>query len=420
MVKVSKLRSAELRIELLDATAAELRRVGYDAMALTAVAGKCGLATSAIYNRFPTKEALVQTLVEEQLEPTLGTQSDAAAFEFWSGSLTSPAIDLEKLGVMAELLLAARHTPELHDTVYGFMRRRIDVALTAREQAVARGEVREGQNPRVQTMLRAASWIGSYICGLASTPPRHGFEALNALMRMTVTNVPMNTPLPDTKRNTPRSIPNVPSLDDHNHDQICDALVEAATDVFAEKGYETAAVADISRRAGLTTGAIYNRFAGKASLMNEVILTHIGPQVQTNGIDLVAVIAESSEEGDLAFAKIVDRFADNENPRNRGLRLAARDAARHESEVAGVVGPIQDMTLVKMADFARQAQETGLIRPDIDPEALVWWVCVNPLGVSLLRGVYPEIDLQDWATSYKVSMEILRTPPSKPVVTRRS
>ena len=67
MVKVSRQRSAELRIELLDAAAAELRRVGYDAMALTAVAGNCGLATSAIYNRFPTKEALVDALLIERI-----------------------------------------------------------------------------------------------------------------------------------------------------------------------------------------------------------------------------------------------------------------------------------------------------------------------------------------------------------------
>jgi len=85
MVKVSRQRSAELRIELLDAAAAELRRVGYDAMALTTVAGNCGLATSAIYNRFPTKEALVDALLIERIEPELGAQTDAETIAFWSG-----------------------------------------------------------------------------------------------------------------------------------------------------------------------------------------------------------------------------------------------------------------------------------------------------------------------------------------------
>src|SRR5690242_154595 len=48
-------------------------------------------------------------------------------------------------------------------------------------------------------------------------------------------------------------------------------LVAAATEVFAERGYDKAGVAEIARRAGLTTGAIYSRFAGKADLLAEAL-----------------------------------------------------------------------------------------------------------------------------------------------------
>ena len=48
-------------------------------------------------------------------------------------------------------------------------------------------------------------------------------------------------------------------------------LVEAAAEVFAEKGYDGAGVQEIARRAGLTTGAIYGRFTGKAELLREAI-----------------------------------------------------------------------------------------------------------------------------------------------------
>ena len=44
-------------------------------------------------------------------------------------------------------------------------------------------------------------------------------------------------------------------------------LVEAAAEVFSEKGYDGAGVQEIARRAGLTTGAIYGRFKGKAELL---------------------------------------------------------------------------------------------------------------------------------------------------------
>ena len=412
MVKVSRQRSAELRIELLDAAAAELRRVGYDAMALTSVAGNCGLATSAIYNRFPTKEALVEALIEERLEPKLGAQSDAETIAFWSGSSEPPKLDLQQLGVLSELLLAARHNAALHDSVYGFVRRRTDVALAARESAAARGQVRDGQDPRVQVLMRAASWIGGYLCGLASVAPKRGTRAINELMRITVMDIPFSTPLPTEQLSKPRIAPAAPSLQDHNHDAICAALVDAAAEVFAEKGYEAAAVADIARRAGLTTGAIYNRFVGKAGLMNEVIITEISPEAQINSFDLVGALAASTELSNAALDVIIERFNDEGNTRQRGLRLAARDAARHEPEVAAVVGPLQDVALVGMANFVRNAQGEGLIRSDVDPEAAVWWIIVNPLGISLLRGVFPELQFPDWAPSYATAMEILRTQPA--------
>ena len=48
-------------------------------------------------------------------------------------------------------------------------------------------------------------------------------------------------------------------------------LLDAAAAVFAEKGYDGAGVQEIARRAGLTTGAIYGRFSGKAELLREAI-----------------------------------------------------------------------------------------------------------------------------------------------------
>src|SRR4051812_12616814 len=48
-------------------------------------------------------------------------------------------------------------------------------------------------------------------------------------------------------------------------------LLRAAAEVFAERGYAGAGVAEIARRAGLTTGAIYSQFADKSGLLLEAI-----------------------------------------------------------------------------------------------------------------------------------------------------
>src|SRR5256885_17200995 len=54
-------------------------------------------------------------------------------------------------------------------------------------------------------------------------------------------------------------------------DQTRTKLIDAAAQVFAEKGYDRAGVQESSRRAGLTSGAIYGRFTGKAELLQAAI-----------------------------------------------------------------------------------------------------------------------------------------------------
>ena len=49
------------------------------------------------------------------------------------------------------------------------------------------------------------------------------------------------------------------------------ALVEAAADVFARRGFEGASLEEIAETAGFTRGAIYKNFAGKADLFLAVV-----------------------------------------------------------------------------------------------------------------------------------------------------
>src|SRR5580700_2430005 len=53
--------------------------------------------------------------------------------------------------------------------------------------------------------------------------------------------------------------------------QTRDVLVAAATEVFAERGYEGASLEEIAERAGFTRGAIYKNFSGKEDLFFTVI-----------------------------------------------------------------------------------------------------------------------------------------------------
>ncbi|HVX16423.1 MAG TPA: helix-turn-helix domain-containing protein [Acidimicrobiales bacterium] len=61
--------------------------------------------------------------------------------------------------------------------------------------------------------------------------------------------------------------------------ELTDRLLAAAAEVFAERGYDKAGVAEIARRAGVTTGAIYSRFSGKADLLVEALDPHASDEL---------------------------------------------------------------------------------------------------------------------------------------------
>jgi AcrR family transcriptional regulator len=58
----------------------------------------------------------------------------------------------------------------------------------------------------------------------------------------------------------------MPRLSPAHEQQVRDRIIRAAVEVFAEKGYHRATIADVVTRSGLSVGAIYTHFTGKEEL----------------------------------------------------------------------------------------------------------------------------------------------------------
>src|SRR5690349_8895376 len=72
-----------------------------------------------------------------------------------------------------------------------------------------------------------------------------------------------------------------------------DVLIEAAMQVFAEKGFEAASLEEIADAAGYSRGAIYKNFGGKEELFlavnrrfNERALASIGDAIEEHGLGM--------------------------------------------------------------------------------------------------------------------------------------
>ena len=169
-------------------------------------------------------------------------------------------------------------------------------------------------------------------------------------------------------------------------DPIRERLIAAAAEVFAEKGYEGAGVAEIARRAGYTTGAIYGRFSGKAELLLAAIEAH-----QDSELD--RLFNEHQFEGKVTdiLTTVGSHLVTDELGPNSALLLEAFMAARRDPEMRRRVRESLDLRGDKLAELVTEAQATGAIDPSLDKEALVRFCHALGFGFLLFRAV--ELDL---------------------------
>jgi AcrR family transcriptional regulator len=166
-------------------------------------------------------------------------------------------------------------------------------------------------------------------------------------------------------------------------DPIGARLLQAAAEVFGEQGFAGTRVAEIARRAGLTTGAIYSRYRGKAELLADAI-----DASSTDELD--ALFSDHRFEGRMEDILTVagSHLVDEHNAAaESGLLLEAFVAARHEPEVADLLAHQLHGRRDRLAAVVESAKAGGGIDPDLDTDSLVTFCHALGLGFLLLQVV---------------------------------
>jgi TetR/AcrR family transcriptional repressor of uid operon len=188
-------------------------------------------------------------------------------------------------------------------------------------------------------------------------------------------------------RDAPAAVTAPGSAFDAADPTVAERLIAAAAEVFAEKGYEGAGVAEIARRAGLTTGAIYSRYSGKAELLIEAIDAY-----STDEFDELFLQHDFSGHAtdiiETAGAHLVTRDASLERPE---LLLEAMVTARREPEVAQRLGAHLEQRAAQLAVVIEEAKLDGSVDPTVDTASVVrfchtvslGWLLVEALGLDL-------------------------------------
>jgi AcrR family transcriptional regulator len=167
-------------------------------------------------------------------------------------------------------------------------------------------------------------------------------------------------------------------------------LAEAAAQVFARDGFESAKVSTIAEAASLTTGAIYFHYADKASLLTDSLSVHGGSEL--------ARLLEGASPGTLPeLMRSVGRLLGAEADGDGSLFTEAVVAARRQPRVAEVLRGHLEEREASLVALGREAQATGQLDPTLPIEATVrFWVLLR-LGALLVRALDLEPpDTDDW------------------------
>lgn len=140
----------------------------------------------------------------------------------------------------------------------------------------------------------------------------------------------------------------------------CDrAILEAALEEYAERGFDGMSVDAVATRAGVSKATIYRRYPSKVELVMAaayVVADDIAPKPDTGSLrgDLLAMLTNLSR-------------LMNHSVLGKTVRQVVADAARHPDLAATHEEFVQARRQRTIAVFER-GMARGELRPDLDPE----------------------------------------------------
>ena len=167
--------------------------------------------------------------------------------------------------------------------------------------------------------------------------------------------------------------------------------MSAARRCFVGLGYDKATLRGVAAEAGVSTGAIYTYFRTKAELLSEICREQAAVQARTlrEALDL---LPPGGDRFAAAFRVALAPFlgASGEEARRREeINLLFWYEATRDPELGAVMKETLDSSRAAILGGLRAERAAGMLREDLDLDALADLLLALPLGLQLgelLRG----------------------------------
>ena len=152
-------------------------------------------------------------------------------------------------------------------------------------------------------------------------------------------------------------------------------IVDAAIEVFAEKGFHDTRISDIATRAGIAYGLVYHYFKNKEQLLDTIFLDR-----WSEFIDAVRAIARDGRSVEDKLLSIAAVVLSAHRSRPQWVKVLIFEIQRTQRmldpERVEVVGELFGL----IAGILRTGQEGGELRDELDPD-LAAYVFVGGLDI---------------------------------------
>lgn len=158
------------------------------------------------------------------------------------------------------------------------------------------------------------------------------------------------------------------------------AVIQGAAQVFAEIGYGNASLTDITKRAGVTKGALYFHFTSKRELALAVIEEQHALVIAA-GAEIIGSTKPPMDKL-IGLCRMFGQQLLDEPIVQGGIRLTFEATAFQ----ADVSGPYEDW-ISTAEQLLQQAVNEGHVRPDVDPAAFSRYLIASFTGVQMVSEV---------------------------------
>jgi AcrR family transcriptional regulator len=169
-------------------------------------------------------------------------------------------------------------------------------------------------------------------------------------------------------------------------------LMTAAIDCFARLGYQGTSIDRIARAAGVTKGAVYYHFKDKEEVLFDAVKDRIG------GFENRVLQAVVPGEDPIAnLRQVVDAcfFHATVSNHRRFIITLMVEALDTNPRLSAAFQRILRRMRAFLADVVRAGQESGALRPDVEPEVAGALIAAAIMGAEIQHYQDPaEVDLR--------------------------